>query len=108
MLTGGYRLNQAGSLCRQDQCRKRLGHIAVAWRYNGHVITLSENEERLVEALRALPPDAADQVIAWATRLRDLANGRGVDWSATWTNEDLADAQRASLSSFDEREREEF
>jgi hypothetical protein len=70
------------------------------------VITLSENEERLVAVLRALPPDAADQVITWATGLRDLATGRNVDWSATWTEEDLADAQRASLSRFDERERE--
>jgi hypothetical protein len=71
------------------------------------VTTLSENEERFVEALRALPPDAADQVITWTTRLRDLANGRAVDWSDTWSEEDLADAQRASLSNFDEREREE-
>jgi hypothetical protein len=60
-----------------------------------------------VEALRALPPDAADQVITWTTRLRDLADGRSVDWSDAWTGEDLADARRASLSSFDEREREE-
>ena len=60
-----------------------------------------------MEALRALPPDAADQVIAWTTRLRDLAGGRSVDWSDTWTDEDLADGRRASLSSFDEREREE-
>ena len=65
---------------------------------------LSENEERLVEAFRSLPPDAADQVIAWTTRLRDLANGRSIEWSDTWTDEDLADARRASLSSFDERE----
>jgi hypothetical protein len=43
------------------------------------VTTLSENEERFVEALRALPPDAADRVIAWTTQLRDLANGRNVD-----------------------------
>jgi hypothetical protein len=71
------------------------------------VITLSENEERLVEALRALPPDAADQVITWTIRLRDLANGNNVDWSDTWTSEDIADAQRASLSRFDETEREE-
>lgn len=58
-----------------------------------------------MEALRALPPDAADQVITWATRLSDLANGRIVDWSDTGTEEDLADARRASLSGFDERER---
>jgi hypothetical protein len=69
------------------------------------VTTLSENEERFAEALRALPPAAADQVIAWTTMLRELADGRSVDWSDTWTEEDLADAQRASLSNFDERER---
>jgi hypothetical protein len=67
------------------------------------VITLSEDEERLVVVLRALPPDAAEQVITWATRLRELATGRTIDWSATWTEEDLADVQRASLSRFDER-----
>ena len=71
------------------------------------MITLSENEERLVEALRALPPNAAEQVITWTTRLRELSAGRHVDWSDTWTDEDLADAQRASLSGFDDQEREE-
>jgi hypothetical protein len=76
-------------------------------RYNSPVTTLSENEERLVEAFRALPPDAADRVIAWAAGLRDVANGRSVDWSDAWTEEDLADARRASLSAFDDREREE-
>ena len=69
--------------------------------------TLSENEERLVEALRALPPNMAHQVITWTTRLRDLTNGRSVDWSDTWTEEDLADARCTCLSGFDEREREE-
>ena len=77
-------------------------------RYTNSVIALSENEERLVEALRALPPDTADQVIAWTTRLRDLASDRSVDWSDTWTEEDLADARRASLSTFDERECEKI
>lgn len=76
-------------------------------RYNGSVTTLNANEERFVEALRALPPDAADQVIAWTTRLRELAGSRSVEWSDTWTEEDLQDARRASLSGFDERERDE-
>jgi hypothetical protein len=65
-----------------------------------------KNEERLVEALRSLPPDTAQQVITWTTRFRDLANGKNVDWSDTWTKEDLADVQRASLSRFDEMDRE--
>ena len=71
------------------------------------MITLSANEERLVEPLRALPSGAAEQMITWATRLRELADGRDVDWSATWSEEDVADAQRASCARFDEREREE-
>jgi hypothetical protein len=57
---------------------------------------------------RVLPPNATDQVFTWATRLRDLANGKNVDWSDTWTEEDLADVQRASLAGFDEREPEEL
>jgi hypothetical protein len=68
------------------------------------VITLSENEERLVEALRALPPSAADSVIAWATHLRELSNGQPVEWSDTWTEEDLADLQRASIANLEARE----
>jgi hypothetical protein len=60
------------------------------------MITLSANEERLVEALRALPSSAAEQIITWATRLRDLADGKDVDWSATRTEEDMAAAQRTS------------
>lgn len=68
------------------------------------MITLSDNEARLVEVLRGLPADAADKVITWATQLSDLAKSKPVDWSDTWTDQDLADAQRASLSNFDERE----
>jgi hypothetical protein len=67
-------------------------------------MTLAENEEHLVEALRALPPNVADHVITWVTRLRDLGDGRSVDWSDTWTEEDLADARDASLSRYDKRE----
>jgi hypothetical protein len=68
------------------------------------VTTLTENEERLVQTLRALPPEAAEKVIIWATQLSDLANGKNVDWSDAWTDEDLADARGASLGNFDERE----
>ena len=72
-------------------------------RYNEPATILSENEERLVEALRTLPPGAAGHVVAWATNLRDLADGRSVDWSDEWTEEDIADARNASLAAFDER-----
>jgi len=68
------------------------------------VTTLNANEERFVEALRALPPDAADQVITWTTRLRELAGSRSVEWSDTWTEEDLQDARRASSIQVGHRE----
>jgi hypothetical protein len=84
--------------------KREACHAFRSRRYNGRVITLNENEERLVEAFRTLPADTADQVIRWTTRLRDLAKGRCVEWSDTWSDEDLADARRAALSSFDERE----
>jgi hypothetical protein len=67
-------------------------------------ITLSESEERLVEALRALPREAADQAIVWATRLNELAKGKDVDWSDAWNDDDLTDARRASSLSHDARE----
>ena len=70
------------------------------------MITLGENEEGSVEALHALPPGAAEQVITWTTRLRELSADGDADWSYAWTDEDLADAQRASLSGFDEQGRE--
>ena len=68
------------------------------------VTTLTENEDRLVQVLRALPPEATEKVITWATQLSDLASGKSVDWSDSWTEEDLEDARRASLAAFDERE----
>jgi hypothetical protein len=68
-------------------------------------MTLAENEEHLVQALRALPPSVADRVIVWVTQLRDLGDSRNVDWSDAWKEEDLSDARDASLLTFDERER---
>ena len=57
-----------------------------------------------METLRALPPGVSDDVIRWATRLLDLGNGANVDWSNEWSEEDIADARRASLAMFDERD----
>lgn len=48
---------------------------------------------QLVEALRALPQEVADHVIAWVTRLRDLGDGTSLDWSDTWPEEGLTDAR---------------
>jgi hypothetical protein len=70
------------------------------------VTALTEREERLVQALRALPPDAADKVVTWATQLSELARSGSVEWSDTWTDEDIQDARSASLANLEEREPE--
>lgn len=70
------------------------------------VTALTKREARLVQALRTLPPDAVDKVVTWATQLSDLAQGGAVEWSDTWTDEDLEDARTASLANFEGREPE--
>jgi hypothetical protein len=64
----------------------------------GDVTALTEREARLVQVLRALPPDAAEKVVIWATQLSDLARNKAVDWSDTWTDKDLEEARAASLA----------
>jgi hypothetical protein len=68
------------------------------------VIVLTDKEEQLVEAVRSLPPDVAEQMTTGAVRLADLAKGQPVDWSASWSDEDLVDATAASLRNFEGRE----
>jgi len=74
------------------------------YRYTEVVTTVSEKEERLLESLRKLPPEAADRVIDWAEQLAALANGGPVQWSDTWTHEDMADARGAAMRNLDEEE----
>ena len=67
---------------------------------------LSAHEESLISVVRALPPTEAGKVLNGARQLADLADGRTVEWSDSWTDEDLADATTASLRRFEDRERE--
>ena len=55
-------------------------------------MVLSPQEESLISVVRALPPDEAGKVLDWACQLADLAGGRTVQWSDTWTDEDVAQA----------------
>lgn len=70
------------------------------------MIILSEKEERLVETLRTLTPASANQVYTWINALHELGNGKSLDWSSSWSEEDMEDIQRASLAEFESRERE--
>jgi hypothetical protein len=58
---------------------------------------LNEREASLVEAFRRLPPGAATELSALAERLAELAPNHKIDWSDSWSDEDLNDFRAASL-----------
>ena len=70
-------------------------------------MVLSAQEESLISVVRALPPDEAGKVLDWAWHLADLAGGRIVQWSDSWTDEDLAEATAAAVLRFEDQERED-
>jgi hypothetical protein len=53
-----------------------------------------------------LPPDEARKVLVWAQQLADLEGDRRVDWSDSWSADDLREATLAALKRFEEQERE--
>jgi hypothetical protein len=59
-------------------------------------MVLTPREESLISVVRALPPDEAGNVLDWARQLADLAGARSVEWSDSWTDQDLADATAAA------------
>ena len=70
-------------------------------------MVLTQQEESLISVVRALPPEEAGKVPNWAHQMADLAGGRTVEWSDSWTDEDLADATAAAVHRFEDRERED-
>jgi len=64
-------------------------------------MVLSAQEESLIGVVRALPPEEAGKVLNWARQLADLAGGRTIEWSDSWTDEDLADAAAAAIQRFE-------
>jgi hypothetical protein len=69
-------------------------------------MVLSAQEESLISVVRALPPEEAGKVLNWARQLADLAGLRTVEWSDSWSGEDLAEATSAAVQRFEEQERE--
>ena len=68
---------------------------------------LNEREASLVNAFRRLPTDAATELSALAERLAELAPDHGIDWSDSWSDEDLKDFRAASLRRLDAEESED-
>lgn len=69
-------------------------------------MVLSASEESLIKVVRMLPPDEARKVLVWAQQLTDLGGGRRVEWSDSWSDDDLREAAVASLERFEQQERE--
>ena len=68
---------------------------------------LNARETSLLQAFRRLPPDAATELTALAERLAALRPNRGVDWSDSWSDEDLNEFTMASLRRLDVDESEQ-
>ena len=67
-------------------------------------MVLTALEESLISVIRALPPTEADKVLEWARQLSDVASGRLIGWSDSWTDQDLREATAASLRHFEDQE----
>jgi hypothetical protein len=68
-------------------------------------MVLSEREESLISVVRSLPPLEAGKVLDWARQLADLGGRRTIEWSDSWTDEDLAEATAAAVRRFEDEER---
>ena len=69
-------------------------------------MVLSASEESLINAVRMLPPDEAVKVLVWAQQLAEFGRERRVEWSDSWSDDDLREAALASLERFEQQERE--
>jgi hypothetical protein len=70
-------------------------------------MVLSLQDESLISVVRVLPPEEAGEVLNWARQLAELAGGRAIEWSDSWTDEDLAEATAAAVERFEDQERED-
>jgi hypothetical protein len=69
-------------------------------------MVLSASEESLIKVVRQLPPDEAGKVLDWAQQLADFGSGQRIEWSDSWSEDDLREATAASLIRFEQQERE--
>ena len=65
---------------------------------------LSVQETALLEDFRRLPPNAAEEFSALVRRLAGLAGSGLIDWSDSWSDEDLREFTAQSVRRFEEEE----
>jgi hypothetical protein len=68
---------------------------------------LDPREASLLEVFGRLPPDTAAELSAPAERLAALSPHSRIDWSDSWSDEDLRDFRAASLRRLEAGESEE-
>jgi len=68
---------------------------------------LSERETLLLQAFRRLPPDAAAELAALTERLAALRPDAKIDWSDSWSDEDLKEFTAASVRRVEAEESKE-
>ena len=68
-------------------------------------MVLNAREESLINVVRTLPPDQAEKILNWARQLADLAGGRKIEWSDSWTDEDAAEATAFSVQQLEDQEK---
>ena len=71
-------------------------------------MVLSASEESLIMIVRTLTPGEATKILNWAQQLAELGSKRPVDWSDSWSEDDLREATAASLRRFEQQEREDL
>jgi hypothetical protein len=71
-------------------------------------MVLDAREESLISVVRALSPQEAGKVLDWARQLADLGGQRAIEWSDSWTDEDLSEATAAAMRRLEDEEREDF
>ena len=70
-------------------------------------ILVNSTEASLLTAFRRLPPDAAGELSRLIERLAALAPERKIDWSDSWSDEDLQEFRAASVQRLEGSESEE-
>ena len=78
--------------------------MALHWEREMEAMVLSASEESLIQVFRMLPPNEARKVLVWARQLADLGGGRRVEWSDSWSDDDLREATAASLERFEQQD----
>ena len=71
-------------------------------------ILINPREASLLTAFRRLPPEAAGELSRLIERLADLAPSRKIDWSDSWSDEDLQEFRAASVQRLEGSESEEL